>query len=200
MSAAAPARRFGQSALLTPANLLTVARLLITIPVLFVLHDRGSSWLGTFGWFVVTASDGLDGYLARRDGTTRSGAFLDPIVDKVLVLGGLGVLAAHGDLAWWPFWVIGSRELSISAVRSVAGRRGISLPARKLGKYKTFAQFCAIGFVVLPPTADATVFHSVVVWVAVVLTVVSGIDIVLHASSPSESEPGTTSPERREAV
>lgn len=200
MRAGAPARRFGQTALLTPANLLTVARLLVTFPVLVVLHERGASWLGVAGWFVVTASDGIDGYLARREGTTRSGAFLDPIVDKVLVLGGLGVLAARGDLPWWPFWVVGAREMLISGYRSIAGRRGISLPARRLGKYKTFAQFCAVSFVVLPPTADATVLHGAVVWVAVVLTVVSGLDIVVHATPSTEGEPDDRAQDRREPV
>ena len=172
------ARRFGQSALATPANFVTLARMLVAIPTLLLVRDRGSSWTTVALWFVITASDSLDGWLARRDGATRSGAFLDPVVDKAIVLGGLAALADRGVFPWWPVAVIGGRELVISAYRSFAGRRGIVLPSQKLGKYKAFTQYCAVGFVLLPWTADADTFQRVVLYVAVAFTVVSGLAIV----------------------
>ena len=70
------------------------------------------------------------------------------------------------------------RELGISAYRSVAGRRGVVLPAQRLGKYKAFTQYTAVGFVLLPPTADAVGFQQLVFTAAVVLTIVSGLQIV----------------------
>jgi CDP-diacylglycerol--glycerol-3-phosphate 3-phosphatidyltransferase len=70
------------------------------------------------------------------------------------------------------------RELGVSTYRSVAGRRGIVLPAQRLGKYKAFAQYCAVGFVLLPWTADAVGFQQLVFAAAVVLTLVSGLQIV----------------------
>lgn len=181
MSAPAPpVRRFGQSALRTPANMVTIGRLLLAGPSLVLIERDGSTW-GTVGlWFVLSMSDLADGYLARREGTTRSGAFLDPIADKVVVLGALWVLAGRGDVPWAPFWVISAREVVISLVRSVAGRRGVSIPARRLGKYKTFLQNAAIGFVLLPPTADAIGLQQGVLWAAVAFTVVSGLDILAH--------------------
>ena len=63
-------------------------RLVLAVPTLLLIVDQGSTWLTVSLWFVLTTTDSLDGWLARRDGTTRSGAFLDPLADKFLVLGG----------------------------------------------------------------------------------------------------------------
>ncbi len=183
----AAVKRFGQGALATPANFVTVARILVAAPTLVLIHDRGATWLTVTLWFLITATDSFDGWLARRDGATRSGAFLDPVADKFIVLGGLAVLADRDAIAWWPVIVIAARELAISVYRSFAGRRGISLPAQRLGKYKAFTQYCAVGFVVLPWTANDVGFQQFVLGVAVVLTVVSGIDIVRHGRNEAAS-------------
>ena len=183
-AAAAPppsrAKRFGQSALATPANFITLARILVAVPTLVLIHNDGSSWLTVGLWFAITSTDSLDGWLARRDGATRSGAFLDPVADKLIVLGGLAVLADRGVFPWWPVIVFAVREFGISAYRSIAGRRGVVLPALKLGKYKAFTQYCAVGFVLLPLTADDTGLQRLVLAVAVILTVVSGLQILRH--------------------
>ena len=172
------AKRFGQSAVATPANFVTVVRILVAIPTLALIRRDGSSWVTVGLWFAITATDSLDGWLARRDGATRSGAFLDPVADKLIVIGGLAVLADRGVFPWWPVLLIVVRELGISLYRSIAGRRGIVLPAQRLGKYKAFTQYCAVGFVLLPLTADALGFQQVVLAVAVTLTIVSGLKIV----------------------
>ena len=83
---AARTRRYGDEAIATPANLVTIARLILAVPTLLLIVDQGSSWLTVSLWFLLTTTDGLDGWLARRDGTTRSGAFLDPLADKFLSL------------------------------------------------------------------------------------------------------------------
>jgi CDP-diacylglycerol---glycerol-3-phosphate 3-phosphatidyltransferase len=171
-------KRFGQSALATPANFLTLSRIAVAIPTLALIRDRGSSWLTVGLWALITASDSLDGWLARRDGATRSGAFLDPVADKLIVLGGFAVLADRGVFAWWAVLLVVVRELGISLYRSIAGRRGIVLPAQRLGKYKAFTQYIAVGGVLLPITADWVRAQQFVFGFAVVLTVVSGIEIV----------------------
>ncbi len=150
------------------------------VPTLVLIRDRGASWLTVGLWFAITATDSLDGWLARRDGATRSGAFLDPVTDKAIVLGGLAVLANRGDFPWWPVVIIAVREIGISLYRSLAGRRGIVLPAQRLGKVKAFLQFCSVGFVLLPITEDWETFQYVVLYAAVVATVLSGIDILRH--------------------
>ena len=171
-------KRFGQSAIVTPANIVTTVRILVAIPTLLLIRDRGSSWLTVGLWFAITASDSLDGWMARRDGATRSGAFLDPIADKLIVIGGLAVLADRGTFPWWPVVLIAAREFGISAYRSIAGRRGIVIPAQRLGKYKAFTQYIAVGFVLLPISADWHTFQLVVLYIATALTVVSGLLIV----------------------
>ena len=173
-------RRFDQSALATPANFLTVARMLVGVPTLWLISHHGSSWPAVTLWFIITSTDSLDGFLARRDGATRSGAFLDPVADKALVLGAFAVLADRGDISWWPVAVIAARELFVSGYRMLAGRRGISLPARPLGKYKAFFQYLAIGAVLLPWTASEIGLQQTVLGIVVTLTVVSAADIVHH--------------------
>jgi CDP-diacylglycerol---glycerol-3-phosphate 3-phosphatidyltransferase len=171
-------KRFGQGALATPANFMTISRIVVAVPTLALIRDRGSSWLTVGLWFLITATDSLDGWLARRDGATRSGAFLDPVADKLIVLGGLAVLADRGVFAWWAVLLVVARELGISLYRSIAGRRGVVLPAQRLGKYKAFTQYLSVGVVLLPITADWRGVQQFVFGVAVVLTVVSGIEIL----------------------
>jgi CDP-diacylglycerol--glycerol-3-phosphate 3-phosphatidyltransferase len=180
-----PLSRFGPSALLTPANFVTALRFALTIPLLQVIATDGVSWLATVGWIILASTDGLDGWLARRDGTTRSGAFLDPLADKFLAIGGLASLAAKGVFPWVAVTLITVREVGVSLYRAAAGRRGISMPARNLGKTKTVFQLIAVGWALCPSTADYTVLGLSILWVAVALTVVSGLDIVLAAQQPA---------------
>jgi len=180
--AAAEVRRFGETAIKTPANAVTLIRLLFAIPVLVWILDESTATWGTFaGWCVLWVTDGLDGWLARRDGTTRSGAFLDPLADKILVLGGFVALGIRGDFAWLPVVIVGVREVGVSAWRSVASRRGTSIPARQLGKWKATIQFLAVALVLCPLSEDWTVLQDTVLWIAVVLSVVSAVDLVLAA-------------------
>ncbi len=179
-------RRFGDEAIATPANFITVARLVLAVPTLLLIVDEGSTWLTFALWFLLTTTDGLDGWLARRDGTTRSGAFLDPLADKFLVLGGFFALGINGDFSWAAVVIVTVREVGVSMYRSFAAKRGISLPARRLGKWKAFFQFIAVGFVLLPPTYEWATFHDVLLWFAVGLSVVSGLDIVISGYRQSQ--------------
>jgi CDP-diacylglycerol--glycerol-3-phosphate 3-phosphatidyltransferase len=176
-SASARARRFGDSAIATPANFVTVGRLVLAVPTLLLIVDQGSSWLTVSLWFVLSCTDSLDGYLARRDGTTRSGAFLDPLADKFLVLGGFCALGITGDFSWAAITIVIVREVVVSMYRSYMARRGYSLPARRLGKWKAFLQYLAVGAVLFPPTYEWATAHDVILWLAVGMSVVSAIDI-----------------------
>ncbi len=97
---------FGPSALATPANAVTVVRLLGAPLLVALIAARGVSWASFTAWVLLSGTDGLDGWVARRQGTTRSGAFLDPLADKVLLLSALATLGALGVLWWLPVAVI----------------------------------------------------------------------------------------------
>jgi len=171
-------RTFGPSALVTPANALTLGRLLASpLMIALVVAIGPSSWLLLAVWFVCSSSDGLDGVLARRQGATRSGAFLDPLADKFLVLGVLAALAGIGEIGWLPVILIAAREVSMSVFRSYAGRRGVSVPARTSAKVKTLLQDLVIGLAFFPPVG---LHHQSVVgwalWFVVAVTLWTGLE------------------------
>ena len=166
---------FGPSALATPANAVTFVRLLVTVPFLVLVADTPATWPGVLFWIVLCVTDGIDGWLARKQGTTRSGAFLDPLADKVLVLGAMVVLVGVGVYWWLPVAVVALRELTIQAFRSYWVRRGLSVPASRWAKVKTVVQEIAVGFALLPWTADNDRVIDLTMTVAVVITVVTGV-------------------------
>lgn len=190
--AASRLKRFGPGALATPANAITCARLLLAVPSLILIRNHGPGTLSIVLWIVLSTTDSLDGWIARRDGTTRSGAFLDPLADKILVLGGFGALALRDDLPWFAFAIVALREFGISAYRSFAARRGISLPARQLGKWKTVTQYLAVGAVILPATSDLEGFQQIMLAVALAFTVVSAADIVRNGWRETKLERAET--------
>lgn len=179
MTDAAGGHSFGPSALATPANALTVARLLATPVFVGLIVVQGATWLTVAVGVLVAGSDGVDGWIARRQGTTRSGAFLDPLADKVVVLGALFALAAEGHLPWAPVALIALRELGMSAYRSYAGRRGVSVPARPLAKVKTLVQDLAIATCLLPPLANQHALQLGAIWAAAVITVITGVQYLV---------------------
>src|SRR5438309_6327669 len=111
MSTSSASTGFGPSALATPANAITIARVVATPVLVAMIVSGGSSWAAVTFWFVVSCTDGLDGWLARRHGTTRSGAFLDPLADKVVVLAAMVALVANGSFWWLPVMLIAAREV-----------------------------------------------------------------------------------------
>ena len=118
-----------------------MARLLAAPVYVLMLVAWGASWINVVVGLVLAGSDGLDGYMARRHGTTRSGAFLDPLADKAVRprrhvhagRPGPPALAARSIL-------ITIREVGMQLYRSWVGRRGVSIPARKSAKLKTLVQ------------------------------------------------------------
>jgi CDP-diacylglycerol---glycerol-3-phosphate 3-phosphatidyltransferase len=171
------------SALRTWANLVTVARLLIA-PVMFLLiPDRpGGSWVAFTVWFLLCTSDGVDGYLARRHGATTFGAFLDPLADKVLVLGAMFFLVSNDTYWIVPVLIITAREMIISLYRTFVGAKGVSVPASKVAKWKTVTQQLSVGFAIAPWTSlDATWLWNGLLWIAVALALISGAQYLLGA-------------------
>ena len=165
------------------ANAITAGRLALS-PIMFWAipnHQRGA-WIAFGLWFVLCISDGIDGWIARKRGPTAAGAFLDPLADKVLVLGAMFTLVSTGVFWVLPVILITGREVVISVYRVLVAGRGISVPASKLAKYKTVFQQLAVGFALWPWFADgATWLSNSLLWAAVALALVSGANYLWRA-------------------
>lgn len=181
---------FGPTAVLTPANLITFARVAaLPLVIYLILTAEGSQRWWTLGlWIAVMTSDLLDGFLARKQGTTTSGAYLDPLADKFAVLGSLAALAYVGHVSWIPLGIIALRELAVSLFRSYASRRSVTVPATPFGKAKTLSQSIAIGVLLLPALDELPIVGQVAIWVAVGFTVASGLDYLRRGSTYLASE------------
>lgn len=178
---------------LNVANVLTGVRLVLVPVFLAALFADGGTavdWrFAAFGVFVVASlTDRLDGELARRRGlVTRFGIVADPIADKALTGAALVGLSTLGQLPWWVTIVIMGRELAVTVLRFGVLRHGV-IPASRGGKAKTLVQAVAIGLYLLPLTqllpgltgAIDGLRWSVLI-VAIVLTVVTGLDYVFRA-------------------
>ena len=171
----------GRARIANLANSLTLLRLVMVPVFLLALFAGGGHQLVfrvvAFTIFAVAAiTDRLDGVLARNYGmATEFGALADPIADKALIGSALIGLSMLGDLPWWVTVLILAREIGVTLLRLVVIRRGV-IPASFGGKVKTVTQAVAIGLFILPLSGPFRVAASVVMAVAIVLTVLTGID------------------------
>lgn len=168
------------------ANALTVLRLVL-VPVFLValFHDGGddAAWrvLACLTFGVASVTDRVDGELARRRGlVTDFGKIADPIADKMLIGAALIGLSVLGELPWWVTALVLAREIGVTALRLVVIRHGV-MPASRGGKLKTLLQSLAIGLLVLPTEGALSDVALSVMGVAVVVTMVTGVDYVLRA-------------------
>ncbi len=169
------------------ANMLTGLRLVLVPIFLLALfagngHDTTSRVLAFVVFAVAVITDRFDGALARSYGmVTEFGTLADPIADKTLVGAALIGLSMLGDLPWWVTAVILAREIGVTVLRFAVLRRGV-IPASWGGKLKALVQAVAIGLFVLPLAGSWLTAAWVVMGLAVVLTVVTGVDYVASAA------------------
>ena len=176
----------GTRSWLTWPNLLTLVRLLL-VPVLAVLLFSGDgndpvtrAW-ATIVFVVAALTDLVDGELARRSGTvTNVGKIADPIADKAITGVALIGLSWLGDLPWWVTIVILAREIAVTALRFWVIRHGV-IPASRGGKAKTVAQIIAISLYLAPLPPGFETVRIIAMAVAVVLTLVTGVDYSVRA-------------------
>lgn len=176
------------------ANKITLARVfLVPIVMLFLLirFDLGSvtfagmtitysEIIATVVFIIAASTDGLDGYIARkRKMVTNFGKFLDPLADKLLITAALISLVDRGSIEGWMAIVIISREFAVTGLRLVAAADGHVIAASPLAKLKTLTQIIAIVAVMLnnfPFGLIGIPFDTIAMWVAVIVTILSGID------------------------
>jgi len=169
-------------------NAITIVRILCAPVFLWMLlADAGADgplrWWAAVLFIVAIATDGIDGYLARRyEIVTDLGKLLDPIADKVLTGLAFVGLSILGELPWWVTILVLIREIGITVHRLIVASTHV-VAAAWMGKLKTMAQAVALSLALLPLWTIVGdwihVVNTVAMWIAVILTVASGIDYVV---------------------
>lgn len=163
-------------------NSITIFRIIL-IPIIVVLMLTNIPYGGTLAaaiFLFAALTDSLDGYLARKwKQTTKLGAILDPLADKLLITAALISLVELGKLAGWVAIVIIGREFAVTGLRVVKAEEGKVIPASRMGKAKTISQVTAVMVIMLEHLA-APVAHlhlgQWMMYLAVIITLVSGIE------------------------
>ena len=158
-------------------NALTLLRIL-AVPVVVVAllgETPNGDALAAAVFALAALTDGLDGYFARsRDAVTTFGKLMDPLADKLLIIGALVSLVSLDRLAAWVAMVIIAREVAVTILRTIAAERGMVISASWLGKLKTVLQIAAVFALIVANPAPLGV--DLLVYVALVVTVISGAD------------------------
>ncbi len=175
-------------------NVLTVVRILL-VPVLVVAlldeTDNGDV-LAAAVFAAASLTDFVDGWLARRrEDVTNFGKLLDPIADKLLVIAALVSLVSLDRLAAWVAMVIIARELAVTVARAQAPE---VIPAAGWGKAKTVLQVAAIFFLILFDPAPLWV--DLLVYAAVAVTILSGLDFFFGLRRRGDQRPAASSHSR----
>ena len=170
------------------ANALTALRLLL-VPVfgwLLLAEDGSSATLRTAAcavFLTAAVTDRFDGDIARRRGlVTDFGKMADPIADKALMGAAFVGLSLLGELPWWVTAVVLSREAGVTLLRFwvLHHDHGV-MPASRGGKLKTVLQTVALALYILPLSAELHRPAAVMMALAVLVTVATGIDYVVRA-------------------
>ena len=167
-------------------NKLTMARV-IMIPffVIFMLTGWGgeaSKWISLAIFIVASLTDLLDGHIARKHNlVTNFGKFMDPLADKLLVCSAMICLVEMGRIPAWIVIVIISREFIISGFRLIASDNGRVIAASYWGKFKTTFQMLMVIVIIFNINLQLgwlNILGTILIYVALVLTVVSLIDYI----------------------
>ena len=163
-------------------NALTLTRILL-IPV-FILSVVSSLDYGLFPATIIfltaSATDALDGYIARRRSqVTTLGRLLDPVADKLLIMAALFLLVDMDRVAAWVAIIIVGREFAVTALRALAAAKGLVIDADATGKYKMILQIVAIVLLLLQeePITSVDLHHwgSLCLYMSMILAIVSGV-------------------------
>ena len=167
-------------------NTITLIRIaMIPLIILFLLLPIPGKYLISAILFVAAAAtDGLDGHFARsRNLVTTLGKFLDPLADKQLILATLICLMAVDKVGAVAIILILTRELVITGLRAIAADKGVVIAASYFGKFKTVSQIVSITYILLAGqfTVLPACVGTILLWIAVVITVLSGADYLYKA-------------------
>ncbi|KXS50190.1 CDP-diacylglycerol--glycerol-3-phosphate 3-phosphatidyltransferase [Halanaerobium congolense] len=161
-----------------PNKLSTLRILLVPIIIYLLLLNNLTSSIAALVVFVLAAlTDKYDGYYARKyDLITTLGKILDPLADKMLIIGVFTAFVEIGVLSTWPLLIIVARELAVTGLRVVAADQGSVIPANIWGKTKTTIQMItAIALIINPKIFNLPfILTEGLVWLTVLITIYSG--------------------------
>jgi CDP-diacylglycerol--glycerol-3-phosphate 3-phosphatidyltransferase len=167
------------------ANKITIIRILcIPLFLVFMMIDTElAQWIALVVFLLLASTDSLDGYIARkRNEVTVLGKFMDPLADKLLVTAALVIFVERGDISSIIVIIILSREFIVTGLRSLAASFGVVLAASNWGKAKTISQIIAIVALFFNEKLKSVAgfnLTNLLVWIALLLTIVSGIDYII---------------------
>lgn len=165
-------------------NKLTVLRTaLIPVFLVFLYTDfwgKANAYIAVAVFVIASLTDLLDGKIARKYNlVTNFGKFMDPLADKLLVCSALIALVGLGKVPAWIVIIIIAREFIISGLRLVASDSGVVIAASYWGKFKTtFQMAMIIGLILDPPIPYMDVINQVLIYIALILTIISMIDYI----------------------
>jgi CDP-diacylglycerol--glycerol-3-phosphate 3-phosphatidyltransferase len=161
-------------------NALTLLRIFLVPFLVVVLLTKweGRETVGLIIFLTATATDFLDGWLARRRGEiTTLGTLLDPIADKLLISAAFISLVELGLAPAWMVVVVIGREFAVSGLRSIASGRGIVIPASAWGKAKMLTQIGAVSMLILALRHEwFEVPGRYALWIVVAVALISGTE------------------------
>jgi CDP-diacylglycerol--glycerol-3-phosphate 3-phosphatidyltransferase len=159
-------------------NSLTLFRIFLVPFLVVVLLTKFSDFVGLGIFLVAAITDYFDGYFARRlNKTTRLGALLDPIADKLLMSAAFISLVELGLAKAWMVVIIIGREFAVSGLRAIAAQRGVTIAASPLGKTKMVTQVIAISLLIIAYELGEFRFTSeIALWLVMLFALVSGVD------------------------
>lgn len=161
-----------------PNKLSTLRILLVPVIIYLLLLNSLASSIGALLVFILAAlTDRYDGLYARKHNMiTTLGKILDPLADKLLIIGVFTAFVEIGVLSTWPLLIIVARELAVTGLRVVAADQGSVIPANIWGKTKTTIQMItAMALIIDPKIFDLpSILSNSLVWLTVLITIYSG--------------------------
>lgn len=175
-------------------NFLTIVRIVLVPVVVIALMEETANGdvIAGAAFATAAATDWFDGYLARSRGlVTTFGKVMDPIADKLLIVGTLVTLSALDRMSWWATGLVLFREFAVTGLRYARKDQGV-ISASQYGKVKTVMQSFVLLIVIVAQPSTAV---DVLVWAMVVVTLLTGLDYFVHTGrrideSPPAAEPG----------
>jgi CDP-diacylglycerol--glycerol-3-phosphate 3-phosphatidyltransferase len=186
-------------------NAITLTRIaMIPVFLWFTYHEsRVDSFIACLVYAVTSATDFLDGWIARKKGlVTLIGKFLDPLADKLVVMAALVMLVHLGRVGAWVVILIMAREFIITGLRAIAVGEGIVIAAGQEGKYKTAFQLAGISFLLLHYTypvdwlfvsfdLDANKVGAWLLYISLVFSIVSAVFYIRDFVRAAYAKPAT---------